>query len=164
MTRICVLLAAACIFAALCGCDGNATRTAPPTDDEMIKGTWEVTSATINGESFPSEGQEDIHIGGRYVFDGETLTKTPNPQFPGVTQGGSLHRYHIDATKTPKQIEIQLQRDGSRGPWPPEKTIYKLDNDSLVLCWSIVGEAAPKEFESKEGENIGLYEFRRVGD
>jgi uncharacterized protein (TIGR03067 family) len=164
MTRVRLLLPTAYLIAALCGCHGNAKNTAPPTDGESIKGTWEVTSAVINGESFPSEGQEDIHIGGQYVFDGETLTKFPNPQFPGVTQGGSLHRYQIDATKAPKQIEIQLQRDGSRAPWPPEKAIYKLDKDSLVLCWSIVGEAAPKEFESKEGENIGLYEFRRVED
>jgi len=52
----------------------------------------------------------------------------------------------------------------TRGPWPPEKTIFRLEKDSLVLCWSIFGETIPKTFESNAGENIGLYEFRRVVD
>lgn len=162
MTRIHLLCCATYLIAALCGCSQDVTSTALQTDDKLIQGTWEVVSAKINGESFPVEGQVDIHIGGRYVFDGAELTKFPNPQFPGVTQDGSLHRYLIDATKTPKQIEMQLEQDGLRGPWPPEKAIYKLEKDSLVLCWSMDFGEAPKEFASTDGNNIGLYELKRL--
>jgi len=141
----------------------SGDATSAPTDHELIQGTWEVKSATINGESFPAAGQVDLHVGGRYQFDGETLTKFANPKFPGVVQTGTPHRYRLDATHHPKQIEIQMLGDGPNGAWPPERTIYELEKDSLLLCWPILEETPPPtKFESNAGENIGLYELRRI--
>ncbi len=139
MKKSFTLLLAICVIAILCGCNRNATSDSKalsnePTDDDLLKGTWEVTSATINGDSFPVEGQTDIHIGGRYQFDGETLTKFPNPEFPGVSKAGILHRYQIDEKTKPKQIEIQMQGENRNGPWPPEIIIYRLEKDSYFCA------------------------------
>ena len=167
MTKSFSLLFAGCLIANLCGCSRNSTNDSKalpsePTDADVLKGTWEITSATINGDSFPVEGRADIHIGGRYHFDGKTLTKFANPDFPGVDHNGTQHRYQIRAETNPKQLEIQMLGDGPNGPWPPEKTIYKLEKDTLLLCWSIIGDTIPDAFESKSGENIGLYLLRRI--
>lgn len=167
MAKSISLVIAVSLIATLCGCTRNATSDtasspSEPMDADLLIGTWEITSATINGDSFPVEGQLDMHIGGKYLFDGETLTKYPNPDFPGIDQAGTRHRYQVRAEENPKQIEIQMQGDGPNGPWPPETSIYRLEEDSLTLCWSILGETIPDGFESKPGENIGLYELRRV--
>lgn len=146
------------------GCGGNGSGVAERTDHNLIQGTWEVRSAQINGETFPVEGQPDIHVGGRYHFDAGTLTKIPNPEFPGVNASGVQHRYRIEPTQNPKQIEIQMTEPGPTGPWPLEKAIYELENDVLRLCWSLdAQEPPPKKFQSETGDNQGLYVFQRVG-
>ena len=66
----------------------------------------------------------------------------------------------LDSSKTPKTMEIT----GTDGPTKgkPLLAIYKIDGDSLTICYDLSGKAYPTEFKSKPDTKLFLVEYKRA--
>ncbi len=140
-----------------------SSTVSPATADDPLQGEWHVTKAIINGETFPQNGEEDIHVGGIYEFQSGTLTKRPNPSFARFeVVPATRHTYTLNTEANPPQIDVE-EPDKDAAAWPTENLIYKLQGDQLTLCWSIDMESPrPTDFETQEGDNKGLYVLERA--
>lgn len=127
-----------------------AVASAQPADEfKATAGKWTVRKATISGKDFTAafKGMElTLAADGGYklVFNGETDTGT-------VT---------VDATKTPRQMDIV----GKVGPNAGKtiRTIYKLDGDTMTVCYELGDGPRPTAFESKAGTKVFLAEYTRA--
>jgi len=66
--------------------------------------------------------------------------------------------YKIDASKTPKQVNIDPEQGVNKGK--KIAAIYKLDGDTLTICYDF-DERRPLEFRTKEGDHRLLAVFKR---
>ena len=66
----------------------------------------------------------------------------------------------LDAGKTPKTIEIQGTEGPNKGKTIP--AIYKIDGDSLTICYNLAGKGFPTEFKCKPGTRLFLVEYKRA--
>jgi uncharacterized protein (TIGR03067 family) len=166
--RFCVLAFAAVAGLGLAGIGGTlgspvVRANEATTDEVLLMGTWEVTRFTLNGQMVPMDGclHDIVTLYHQYRFDEKSLTKIP--MVPSDRNKQGLCSYRLDSSKNPKQIEIQPLEDSDQGKRPSTVHLYKVDKDSLVLCWSMKdGGPSPERFESKPGEGQALLEFRRV--
>ncbi len=108
-------------------------------DDELTKlsGKWTVESFEFNGQPVAEM------IAAVREFKGDQYTLTPKS---GQTFSGTLK---IDATQTPKQIDLMLGDRTLRG-------IYEIDGTSLKLAYALEGDARPTAFESKADSGVVL--------
>lgn len=111
---------------------------------EAIKGTWTVTSATINGTAV-----QDGIVGDKVTFENEKLTIEKKDS--GNKESGS---FKLNAAKDPKEITV-TPPDGST-----HEGIYTIKDDELKLCLSREG-GKPTAFESKEGSNHMLITLKK---
>ena len=127
-------------------------------DDKAIVGIWEVIKARLDGEIL----DRDVYTGTRYKFDGTTVTLFKTASVPqGPTDATYL--YKLDESTNPKQLVFTAREETRRRKIDPTGFIYKLHEDSLVLCgWNIGRMPPPTRFESKHDEGQMLFELRRV--
>jgi uncharacterized protein (TIGR03067 family) len=136
--------AAAFVFASL------AVASAQPADDlKATAGKWAVAKATIGGKDFTAAFKTlELQI----AADGAYTLK-----INGETDKGTVK---ADPTKTPKEMDIL----GKEGPNAGKtiKTIYKLDGDTLTVCYELGDGDRPTAFESKAGTKQFLAEYKRA--
>lgn len=65
--------------------------------------------------------------------------------------------FKLDASKDPKEIDIVA--DGPKKV--TIKGIYKIDKDTMTMCYGAPTEERPKAFESKEGTGTTLIVWKR---
>jgi uncharacterized protein (TIGR03067 family) len=117
-------------------------------DLKALVGKWKLEKAKLNGmditEQFktldfeiPAEGKYTLKLGGQP--DEGTLT--------------------VDSTKTPKHMEIKGTGGPNKGKTIP--AIYKLDGDTLVVCYNLGGGERPAAFESKPDTKVFLATYKR---
>jgi uncharacterized protein (TIGR03067 family) len=117
---------------------------------EELQGTWKVTEFhTEQGSRVVEEG---LII--PYSFEGNKLITVG----PGNVR--VLIEYRLDPTKSPKQID-QLFTGGVIGPWIA-KGIYKLEGDTLTICYGGRNVARPTEFTAKPGDGRTMRVHKRV--
>ena len=136
--------AAAFVLAAL------AVASAQPADDfKGAAGKWTVTKAALGGKDVTKS------------FKGIELVLTPDGAYTlslsGETDKGTVK---VDAARTPKEMDII----GKEGPNAGKtfKTIYKLDGDTMTVCYELGDGPRPKTFESKAGSKVFLAEYKRA--
>lgn len=118
-------------------------------DATLMQGSWTIVEAELGGTPFPAESTKDmtlVNAKGSYVL------KSKGPEDKGTTA--------IDATKTPKQLDIK----GTDGP-NKGKTflcIYEIDGDTLKVCYDLSGKARPTEFKTTAGTMLFLVKYKRV--
>ena len=115
-----------------------------------LQGTWKVTEFhTARGSSAVEDGRIIP-----YTFEGNKL----------ITVGPGDVRveieYRLDPTKSPKQID-QRFAGGVIGPWIA-KGIYKLEGDTLTICYGGRDVARPTEFAAKPGDERTMRVHKRV--
>lgn len=97
----------------------NAEEGPAENESAKLQGLWNVTILEGGGKRSPA----DAVRGMRYLIKGHKISLTGKPE--------DLRRYRIDATATPKKIDIYGAPNDEFS-----KGIYELDGDTLRVCFS----------------------------
>jgi uncharacterized protein (TIGR03067 family) len=116
----------------------------PKKEPPTLVGDWVIDSLTIGAEKFA-----EIH--GTFTFkpDGKCESKLDGQK--SFTTGA----YTIDMKKEPPTIDLQ------EGPDKPSKGIFKIDGDTLTMCFPLTDSPRPTKFEAGESINV-LMVLKRV--
>jgi len=96
---------------------------------ELESGSWRVVGIMHGGMETPKEIIEKSMVS--FTFKGEKLTLSSG----GETKEGT---FKIDSSKTPKEMEVKVDKDTDKG-------IYQIEKESLKLA--IGKKERPKDFK-----------------
>ncbi|MFT3880498.1 MAG: TIGR03067 domain-containing protein [Gemmatales bacterium] len=107
-----------------------------------------LASAEMAGKPFPEQLVKTM-----------SLTMKDGHYTVMVGQGKDEGTVKLDSSKTPKTMDIT----GTDGPNKGKTmlAIYKLDGDSLSICYDLSGKAYPTEFKTKPDTKLFLVEYKR---
>jgi len=122
-------------------------------------GTWNMTSAVVNGRPRPKEELQPLTV--VYSAEGTFVLKYKDRV---VGKG----RIKVDTAKDPRAVDLTYaeinESDGRFWPVVQVLGIYQFEGDTLRLCYSRVdkGKERPAEFTSKPGSKRVLEVLRRA--
>ncbi len=124
----------------------------PPAKDPPIVGEWVGEKAVAGGKEQP------VPPGGitfAFAADGKLVVKE------GAKEKGDTGTYKIDPKKDPAEIDI-VPPEGKNEP--TTQGIYKIDGDTLTLCFSRgkAGAGRPAKFEDPEGSDTIVITLKRT--
>ncbi|HKB05256.1 MAG TPA: TIGR03067 domain-containing protein [Gemmataceae bacterium] len=124
----------------------------PPKKEATIVGEWVGEKALAGGKELPVP---DGGITFTFSADGGLTIKEGNRPKP---EAGS---YKANPKKDPPEIDLIPPPDKKE---PQLQGIYKLDGDTLTLCFSRGGPGGerPKNFESPEGSQVIVMTLKRA--
>ena len=140
---------------------GSPNASGDPPGDAFTKelkamaGTWRPTAAENNGY----KTSEEYMKGDLWIRDADgrwTLLRDDKAVVEWAVK-------NIDATKTPKTIDIEI----TAGPYKGVvyHGIYELDGDTLRVCFALPDrDVRPTEFSASKGSIRALSEFKREKD
>ena len=139
-------------FALAVGLGGTALAAddkANAADLKAMVGKWKIEKAVLSGKDITDvikDAKFEITDGGKYTLE-----------FGAEKDAGT---FTVDASKKPRQLDVKP----SAGPLKDKvmKGIYKIDGDSMTICYEHAGGDHPKAFESKEGTNDLLIVYKRM--
>ena len=119
-------------------------------DNKAMQGTWTAVKAELAGMPMPPGFLKSI------------VLKRDEGKYE-VTVGGKLDRgtYALESSATPKAMTLR----GTEGP-NVGKTflcIYKIDGDTLEVCYDLAGATTPTEFKTV-GTDLYLATYARKKD
>ena len=118
-------------------------KKAEPKVDPALKGKWEIVSGRFNGNESPS-------VKGRFLkFTNSELITYYSDEDKDLTVP-----VKIDASASPKQIDIDRFGDLALG-------IYTIEKDTLKICYGEPGADRPTKFQSLAGERVFLLVLKR---
>ena len=125
---------------------GPKTDDAARADLKALAGTW----ATVGGEVKGAQiSKDDLPFRWTFRAGGKLV-------FADLKQGTeSTSAFTLDASETPKEIDLTYEGHAEALKGARQYGIYKLEGDELVLCLTQPGAAEedrPKGFSTKEGE------------
>jgi uncharacterized protein (TIGR03067 family) len=135
-----LMLAAAFVMVAAEGKEDAGAR-----DQKRMQGTWKVESAAKGGKKAPAERTAAM----RLVIEGDQITVNEGATHEAAT-------FTLLPDQKPPAIDIQPNRPGAK----TVRGIYRIDGDSLTMCW-VRGGDRPTEFASKEGSAAILLVLKR---
>jgi uncharacterized protein (TIGR03067 family) len=124
-----------------------------PKKETSIVGEWAGEKFVQGGKERPTP-EGGVHL--TFTADGKFLVRE------GKREQAEQGTYKTDAKKDPAEIDILPPAEkAERGSL---RAIYKLDGDTLTLCFTTGKEDAerPTKFESPEGSRIRLMTLKRV--
>jgi uncharacterized protein (TIGR03067 family) len=131
----------ACLF--LVAAEEKAKKAA----DDTFKGVWKISTLSFGGAE-----QEDWK-GYKFTFKGDKLMA----QRP---DGDQTYTFKVDSSKKPAEIDLIPEEGENKGK--ASKGIYQVKDGELKMCIPISPDVdRPKEFASKEGEQVALIVFKR---
>jgi len=143
VSRLITLMAATLLIAA-------ATRPAfaddTTKDEEKILGAWTVISFAEGGQKAPEAALQDMTV--TFTADGKMTTKRGEQE--------ETSTFKLDPSKKIKEI------DGTNAQGKTANGIYKLEGDSLTICFARAAGDRPTEFASPDGTKIVLTVLKRV--
>ena len=125
------------VAAATAGC-ATIHRGAP-----SVEGDWSLISATLAGRAMPPEAfRGPLRLSrGTYTFQNDT------------------GEYVMRADARPAAMDVIGRRGPNAGRTLP--AIYRLDGDTLTICYDLSGTARPTEFRSDAGSTLFLARYVR---
>jgi uncharacterized protein (TIGR03067 family) len=115
-----------------------------------LQGMWTVVSFHHDGGSTPVQEGRVIP----YTFEGNKLITV------GPFDAKVEIEYRLDPSKNPKQID-QRFTGGALGPWIA-KGIYKIEGETLTICYGGPNVARPTDFTTKPGDGRTMRVHKRV--
>ena len=134
---ICVLLASIVAFTWGCSTSQNQSP--------AIEGSWQISSAMMGGQDLPIQGLQGTPLvlqGGHYTFQNDTGD------------------YSIVPATSPAAIDVHGVHGPNAGKTIP--AIYKLEGDTLTICYNLLGTDRPAEFASGPGSQLFLARYTRT--
>ena len=121
----------------------------PAKDIDKIQGSWVAEKGEGDGNEFPAEFVSMMKVsfkGDKYTFEVGDLVEKGTMTF--------------DSSKKPGTVDVKIEEGMDKDK--SQVGIYKLDGDTLTLCFSRVEEKErPKEFATKTGSEQLLVVFKR---
>ena len=114
---------------------------------EMAKlvGNWKLIRSESNGNLHPLGASK----AGLFIEDGKIFWTTD-----GQERGGQKGELTVDASTSPKSIEVEVTRGGNIGK--KLLGIYEIKGNKLTICWSEPdGEKRPRKFVTKKSVGAG---------
>ena len=133
-------------FIAFATMAGAVSGNAADTDEEVLRGEWDLSSIEVQGKSLPAP----VGKGGSIVFDKDGKLTLKDPGKPD-----KVGKYKIDAGKDPKQIDLIVSKDGEA-----MQGIYEWDGEKLKMAFSAADPKGKRPGEFK-GENILIVFWKR---
>ncbi len=121
----------------------------PAKDPPSIVGEWTGESAVAGGKPKPAP---DGGITFTFAADGKLFVREGNRDKP---EEGT---YKSDPKKSPGEIDLVPQLGGKA---PTLQGIYKIEGDTLTLCFTLGGER-PMEFASPAGSETMVITCKRA--
>jgi RNA polymerase sigma-70 factor (ECF subfamily) len=128
-----------------------AAEDPPKSDRDRLQGTWVPTSFK-NEEKGEADDENLKHY--KLIFSGDKLTMVG--PYSGGDRKGTIT---LDPKATPKTIDVALEAGGEAGVL---RGLYKLDGDTLTLCYPNINQDRPVEFAAENGAY--LWVFKRSKD
>jgi uncharacterized protein (TIGR03067 family) len=118
-------------------------------DAKILAGSWVCVSVETGGERKPEEVAKQLRL---------TLTADRYKTELGE-QVLFDSTYTVDLKKTPAQIDII----GTEGEFKGKAALglFKLERDTLTMCYVMPGNERPVGFESPKGSGVTLVVWRR---
>jgi uncharacterized protein (TIGR03067 family) len=124
-------------------------------DDEKVKkaqaemnGTWKPSAAELDGEALPKSVFETIKL----VIKDDNYTATVGEQ---VDEGTVT----LDLESDPRGMEIKGTKGPNEGKTIP--AIWKLEDDTLKVCYNLEGKKRPREFKTTAGSKFYMVTYKR---
>ena len=137
----------AIVVSALCGV-GRADDKPAAKQVKPLDGTWQLVEGELGGNKFPPAVAKAIKLtitGDKYMVTAESKDEGTVKYFPDTS---------------PKAIEVTGTSGPNKGKTFP--AIYKVDADTLTVCYDLSGKARPTEFKSKPDTQLFLAKYKRV--
>lgn len=142
-----LVLAGAAVLAA--GARGDDKKDAK-FDPEKLVGKWTMTSAERGGEKKGADELKDWSV----ELTKDTLTLKSGPiEF--------VMKYKLDASKSPAVMNLEMIKTAIGEPGAKAVALVELKGDEFKLCY-LVGDKAPKGFESKKDDEARSIVMKRV--
>jgi uncharacterized protein (TIGR03067 family) len=121
-------------------------------DLKQFQGTWTLDSLEVNGtkvdaETLKKAGQEITMV----VKDDQVTLK--------LRRGDLVGTLKLDPTKKPKAYDAK--GTDPEGQAHESVGIYKIEGDTLTVCYVAVGKDRPTEFKADAGSEAVLQVFKR---
>jgi uncharacterized protein (TIGR03067 family) len=113
---------------------------------KVLKGNWKSEKATMAGNDATTT-LKDLEL--TILDDGKYTSKLGEQKDEGT--------FTFDPSGEPKSMVIKP----NAGPVKELKAIYKLDGDTLTVCYDRAGKETPKKFESTAENKFLLVEYKR---
>jgi uncharacterized protein (TIGR03067 family) len=131
-----------------------AIKDPPPKKDAGIYGEWVVQSMTMGGKQNARAPAETIY---QFTPEGQWLIRRE-----GATAKSVPRDIKIDAKASPATIDVVYPMPAAGGAAPRNMLgIYRIDGDTLTLCFSPGGGERPTAFESPDGARVMLMTLKR---
>ena len=133
--------------------DDSSASDNTPSDEEKLLGTWVGTSIEMLGGKarIRREDWNECY----FIFSkGGKLTWRLGPI--GISVPSIKGTFKINATKTPKEIDLIVSKEG--GKQGIMKAIYQLDGDTLKIAYTLAGMEGdrPTAFDLKQAAIVTL--------
>ena len=132
------------------------------TDSDRLQGEWQVTEIHVKGRKTPDEVLKDrkASLRLRLLLAGNALPGDKGRHLSGELQTGPEANRTIEITIDPdrpaKHIDFLDDRDRA------EAGIYKIDGDTLMMCFAAPGEPRPIAFTTNEQAKNWVIVLKRV--
>ena len=117
------------------------------TAENPLLGEWMVESHVSSGKPIAQIGKT------------ERITITKD-RWKIAKEGESESNLALDATKDPPHIDVWVPAQGDDDKYTRARGIYKLDGDTLVVCYSFSDR--PTKFESLPKSGVWMMTLKRV--
>jgi uncharacterized protein (TIGR03067 family) len=119
-------------------------------DKEKLQGTWTAVSGEKEGKEDPEAKEHTL------VFEGDKFSVKKGDQV--VVRG----TFKIDASKSPKTMDIEISEGPEKVKGKTAQAIYALDGDELTWCVAEPGSGErPQKLATQEGVKHMLVKLKR---